>query len=319
MYQHIGLFLFMEGIVIKSTGSWLQVKNLVTNEIYPCRIRGKFRLEGFDTTNPIAVGDRVVFDLEPNQEKDTGIITTLHPRNNYLIRKSNKLSKKSQIIATNLDLIMPAITLLYPKTSRGFVDRILLTAEAYKIPVLLVFNKIDLYGEELADELNHWHKVYTNLGYECINISTFDAVTMDLLFAKIQHKTSLVCGHSGAGKSSMLNAFKSNLKIKTANLSMQHDKGKHTTTFAEMHEIADDTFVVDTPGIRDFGIIDMQREEIAGYFPEFRALMHDCRFSNCVHVNEPGCAVTQALNDGAIDPERYYNYLGMIDGQDLFQ
>lgn len=311
----------MKGIIIKSTGSWFQVKAELNSVIYPCRIRGKFRLEGFRTTNPLAVGDCVEFEIEKQNDnaEQKGIITQLYPRKNYIIRKSNKLSSHSQIIASNLDLVLPVVTLFNPPTSKGFLDRILLIADAYNIPALIVFNKSDLLDADGILIQKEWISMYESIGYPCLSLSATEKEGVTVLKEKLQHKTSLICGHSGVGKSTLLNALSPSLEIKTGEISMQHMKGKHTTTFAEMHTISEKTFVIDTPGIRDFGIIDMEKEEVGHYFPEIRNQLGACRFNNCLHVNEPDCAVIEAVMHGNIYESRYQTYLGIIEGQDIFE
>lgn len=307
----------MQGIVIKSTGSWFQVKTLNGNT-YACRIRGKFRLEGYKTTNPLAVGDIVEFDIEKSNEEEIGVIHTLSHRRNYIIRKSNKLSSQSQIIASNIDLVMPVVTLVSPPTSMGFVDRILVTAEAYKIPVLLVFNKVDLYDSVANEVLEEWLKIYHGIGIQTFCMSSFDGKDIENLRPLLYQKTTLICGHSGAGKSSIINALNPDLKLKTGIISDQHQKGKHTTTFAEMFEIDDKTKIIDTPGIRDFGVIDIDKKELGHYFPEIKERMSACKFHNCTHINEPKCAVLEALEKGEIHESRYYNYLSIFYNEDTF-
>jgi ribosome biogenesis GTPase len=308
----------MKGLIIKSTGSWYMVANHETQEIIPCRIRGKFRLQNLTTTNPLAVGDIVNYEIEKNEHPIIGTITELENRKNYIVRKSKKLSSKSQIIASNIDLVLPVFTLAYPKTSSGFLDRILLTAEAYNIPVLIVFNKIDLYDDELLKEVNYLMKKYQSIGYDTISVSAINKDSLLNLGKKIKHKSSLICGHSGVGKSTLINALCPGLELKTSNISLQHLKGKHTTTFVEMHFVNKNTALIDTPGIRDFGIIDINQTEVGHYFPEIRNLMNRCKYNNCIHVNEPECAVMQAVEDNTIYPERYYNYLSIINNEDSF-
>lgn len=309
----------MKGIIVKSTGSWFQVKSIDTKQVFPCRIRGKFRLNESKTTNPLAVGDIVKFEIEPaDDDKEVGVVTELYPRNNYIIRKSNKLSSQSQIIASNIDLVIPVFTLSSPTTSQGFLDRILVTAEAYKIPVLIAFNKIDLYDDDQKNILNYWNNLYKSLGYDTIEVSALENINIKQLFEKIKGKTSLICGHSGSGKSTLLNILDSKLTIKTGAISNQHQKGKHTTTFAEMHSITDDTHIIDTPGIRDFGVIDIEAAELGHFFPEIKALMPKCKFHNCLHKNEPDCAVVKAYEAEEINPSRYYSYRSILEGEDSF-
>jgi ribosome biogenesis GTPase len=313
----------MKGVITKSTGSWFQVKTLDSSQQFACRIRGKFRLEGFRTTNPLAVGDEVEFEFETNNEEfpdtPTGIITKLYPRKNYIIRKSNKLSSHSQIIASNLDLVLPVVTLFNPTTSQGFLDRILLIAEAYHIPAIIVFNKIDTLPDEGKLIMEEWIEMYESIGYPCIQLSATLSIGMDELSKAIEGKTTLICGHSGVGKTTILNALDPSLSLKTSTISFQHLKGKHTTTFAEMHSIKEDTFVIDTPGIRDFGIIDVEKNEMGHFFPEIRSRMGLCKFNNCLHVNEPHCEVINALGRGELSETRYQTYLGLIFDKDIFE
>jgi ribosome biogenesis GTPase / thiamine phosphate phosphatase len=304
------------GLVIKTTGSHMVVRD-GDHALYTCTIRGKIRLDGLDTTHPVAVGD--VVDFLPSKEAGKGVIYRLHDRKNYLIRKSNKLSSRGQIIASNLDQVVIVATLAFPRTSRGFVDRILLTAEAYHIPAVILFNKLDLHDSDLNEDMAYWQKVYESLGYTVMSVSAHMPDTLQEFKLQLAGKRSLFCGHSGVGKSSLINALSGSSFIKTAALSSQHIKGKHTTTFAEMHSLPDGIDIVDTPGIRDFGIIDVEKEEIGHFFPEIRQRISGCRFNNCLHVNEPDCAIVEAFETGEIDPERYYNYRGLLEDHDIFR
>ena len=303
----------MEGLITKSTGSWYQV---LTNEgqKYDCRIKGIFRTKGIKTTNPIAVGDHVDFELEP--EQGTGVITKLHPRKNYIIRKSVNLSKQAQIIAANLDQALLIVTLASPRTSLGFIDRFLVTAEAYDIPASLVFNKLDLFSDEGLEILAAYQAIYERIGYPCYEVSSLKGTNIDRVSAIIKGKVTLFSGHSGVGKSSLINALVPDLKLRTTEISGWHDKGVHTTTFAEMFELPQGGYIIDTPGIRELGVIDIEKNELSHFFPEMRALLNQCRFNSCRHINEPGCAVIKAVEEGDIELSRYESYLSIYHGND---
>ncbi|MCJ8210602.1 ribosome small subunit-dependent GTPase A [Mucilaginibacter sp. RS28] len=303
----------MQGLVTKSTGSWYQVRT-PQGELVDCRIKGKFRIKGLTTTNPIAVGDQVEFELEPDQE--TGVITKLQDRKNYIIRKSINLSKQAQIIAANLDQAFLVVTLASPRTSLGFIDRFLVTAEAYDIPAALVFNKLDLFSDEGLEILKEYTAIYESIGYPCYLVSALNGTNIAELKSKLKDKTTLFSGHSGVGKSSLMNAILPKLELRTNEISEWSDKGMHTTTFAEMFELPEGGFIIDTPGIRELGIIDIGQQELGHFFPEIRERMNDCRFNNCRHINEPGCAVLEALENGEIEPSRYESYLSIYHGND---
>src|SRR5690606_14342668 len=276
----------MKGLVIKSTGSWYQV--LVPNgDVYSCRIKGKFRIKGIVSTNPVAVGDEVDITLEDDQE--TGIITRLHPRRNYIIRKSINLSKSVQIIAANLDKALLVVTLASPMTSLGFIDRFLVTAEAYDIPVIIVFNKLDLFSDEGLEILDQFEEIYKEIGYECSRISAMEGMNVDELREELRNKTTLIAGHSGVGKSTLINQLIPSADLRTGDISAWSEKGKHTTTFAEMLSLPGGGFIIDTPGIQEFGIVDIEPQELGHFFPEFRARLNQCKYHNCKHINEPGC------------------------------
>lgn len=303
----------MEGLVTKSTGSWYQV---LTNDgqKYDCRIKGIFRTKGITTTNPIAVGDRVDFEMEP--EQGTAVITKLHPRKNYIIRKSVNLSKQAQIIAANLDQALLIVTLASPRTSLGFIDRFLVTAEAYDVPAALVFNKLDLFSYEGLEILADYKAIYENIGYPCYEVSALNGTNVDQVSAIIKGKMTLFSGHSGVGKSSLINALVPELQLRTTQISEWHDKGVHTTTFAEMFELPQGGYIIDTPGIRELGVIDIEKNELSHFFPEMRALLNQCRFNSCRHINEPGCAVIKAVEEGEIELSRYESYLSIYSGND---
>jgi len=303
----------MQGLIIKSTGSWYQVQS-ADGQKTDCRIKGKFRIKGITTTNPLAVGDVVDFEMEPDQE--TGVITTLHPRRNYIIRKSINLSKQGQIIAANLNQALLVVTLASPRTSLGFIDRFLVTAEAYDIPAKLIFNKLDLFSEEGLEVLADYRAIYERVGYPCYEVSALDGTNIAQVQELIKDKVTLFSGHSGVGKSSLINVLLPDLDLRTHQVSDWSDKGMHTTTFAEMFELPQGGFIIDTPGIRELGVIDIEKQELSHFFPEMRERMHDCRFHNCRHINEPGCAVLVALEDGEIELSRYESYLSIYNGND---
>jgi ribosome biogenesis GTPase len=302
----------MKATVIQSTGSWYEVKN-EANEIITCRIRGKFRLKGIKTTNPVAVGDFVDYKMEPH--KETGVITKIYPRKNYLLRKSINLSKQYHILAANIDQIFLTATIIKPETTTTFIDRILVTAEAYNIPVVILINKIDLLENdaELLQQKSEITDIYTKIGYQVLDVSASAKYNLEQLKNLMQNKVSMFTGHSGAGKSSLINAIDSRINIKTSEISLTHQQGKHTTTFAQMHDLSFGGSIIDTPGIRGFGIVDMKPEEIDHYFPEIFALKQNCKFNNCKHINEPGCAVKEAVNEGVISISRYVSYMQLLD------
>ncbi len=304
----------MKGTVIKSTGSWYIVRD-ERGELTDCRIKGNFRIKGIKSTNPIAVGDKVVFEYEANE--NYGIINEIEVRKNYIIRKSVNLSKQTHIIAANIDQAMLVVTLASPRTSTGFIDRFLATAEAYSITSILVFNKYDLYDEEQKQYLYELITVYEKAGYVCIVTSIVESKNIDVVGKILKGKTTLLAGHSGVGKSTLINAAESDLQLRIGELSSAHDKGKHTTTFAEMHPLKEGGYIIDTPGIKEFGMVDMDKKNIAHYFPEMRALLNQCRFDNCTHVNEPGCAVKLAVEKGEIALFRFENYLNILGSNDV--
>jgi len=303
----------MQGLVTKSTGSWYQVQTQDGTR-FDCRIKGKFRIKDLTTTNPIAVGDQVDFELEPEQQ--TGVINKLHDRKNYIIRKSINLSKQAQVIAANLDLALLVVTLASPRTSLGFIDRFLVTAEAYGIPAGLIFNKLDLFSEEGLEILADYRAIYENIGYPCYQVSATKKTGIKEVQAVLKDKTTLFSGHSGVGKSTLLNAILPGTEAQTGEISDWSDKGKHTTTFAEMFVLPFGGFLIDTPGIRELGVIDIEKQELSHFFPEMRELLNQCRFYNCRHINEPGCAVLAALEAGGIEPSRYESYLSIYHGND---
>ncbi len=304
----------MKGVVIKSTGSWYTVL-LNGKTIVDCRIKGLFRIKEIKSTNPIAVGDWVDFEIE---EDGRGVIHSIDERKNYIIRKSINLSKQSHIIAANMDQALLIVTLAMPRTSTGFIDRFLLTAEAYHIPVSIIFNKIDLFEEDdVMKDVDDFISVYERIGYKCYKVSAIDNRSCDLLMSLTKDKTTLFSGHSGVGKSTLINRMDANLDLKVGAISEAHSKGKHTTTFAEMHQLSYGGYIIDTPGIKELGLVDMEKEEISAYFPEMRAIRHQCKFNNCLHLNEPKCAVIAAVEKGDIAASRYNSYLGIMNGEEL--
>ena len=305
----------MKGVVLKSTGSWYQVRSFESGELFNCRIKGKFRVAGIKSTNPIAVGDVVHFHLEDHQEGQ-GIISAIQDRKNYIVRKSVNLSKQVHIIASNMDQALLVTTLAQPMTSTGFMDRFLSTAEAYSIPTIIVFNKIDLYGEEEMMELEYREAVYSAIGYKVLKTSAMQGIGLEKLKEELKDKTTLLSGHSGVGKSTLVNAVEPNLDLRTGTVSLSHRKGQHTTTFAEMHPLRMGGDVIDTPGIKGFGMVNMKKEEISHFFPEIFALSEQCRFHNCMHLNKPECAVKSALEENKIAPTRYESYLNQLNDYD---
>ncbi len=306
----------MTGIVYKSTGSWYTVKTDL-GAVYPCRMKGKFRMKGIKSTNPIAVGDRVDFDLDhDNNEEPVGVITNIHDRKNYIVRKSVNLSKQTHIIAANIDQVFLLITIDNPPTFTSFIDRFLVTAEAYSIKTILLFNKVDTYDGDTLNEVKYLAHVYRKIGYECIGISAATGKNIDKVKALMSGKVSMFAGHSGVGKSTLVNAIEPELDLKTKAISSQHMQGQHTTTFAEMFDLSFDAKIIDTPGIKGFGVVDMDKEEVSDYFPEFFALKQDCKFNNCIHIEEPHCAVKAALDANEIAASRYRSYIQILEGDE---
>lgn len=298
-----------EGIVVRSTGSWYTVLT-ASNETVECKIKGRFRMEGLRTTNPIAVGDHVEINISSSGE---GIISGIKERKNYIIRKATKLSKATHIIASNIDQAIVIVSLIKPRTSTGFIDRFLTTAEAYHIPAAIVFNKFDLYNEPLKELLEYYMHVYEGLGYKTLPTSVPDKKNHVAFRELLKEKVSLLAGHSGVGKSALINAIDPSLNLKEGAISEYHEKGKHTTTFAEMLTLSFGGYIIDTPGIKEFGLVEFEKEELGQRFPEMREYMHNCRFNNCLHLDEPGCEVLKALKEGTIAEFRYINYLNMLE------
>lgn len=300
------------GVVIRSTGSSCNVRD-EAGMILECRLKGNFRIKGIRSTNPLAVGDRVQYTLSNADE--VGLINFIEPRFNYIIRKSTKLSKQSHIIAANIDQAVVMVTLSSPRTSTGFIDRFLVTSEAYHIPAMLIFNKIDLATGTSATKIKQLNSLYESLGYKCFKTSALERIGIDEVKKVLKDKVTLISGHSGVGKTALINTIEPGLLRKEGKISDYHQKGKHTTTFAEMLPLSFGGFIIDTPGIKEFGLVDFDKQEIAERFPEMRDLMHECQFSNCTHVHEPGCAVKVALQKGQISESRYNNYISILNDE----
>lgn len=299
------------GTVIRSTGSWSTVL-LESSEIQECKLRGNFRIKGIKSTNPIAVVDKV--DVEEDLKDDTkGVIINIHDRKNYIVRKSVNLSKRSHILAANIDQLIVLATVAEPRTSLGFIDRMLVTAEAYAIPSVIVFNKTDLLTETGFEILADYSEIYKEIGYEVLQVSAVSGEGTQDLIELMKDKTSLIAGHSGVGKSTLINAIQPKLDLKVGSISDVHRKGTHTTTFAEMFELSFGGFIIDSPGIKEFGMIDMDNDQIGHYFPEIFKSSEDCRFHNCTHQQEPGCAVVAAVENGTVAPMRFNTYLSILE------
>ncbi len=299
-----------EGLVIRTTGSWYRVL-LADGGQRDCRLRGNYRLRGNKQTNPVAVGDHVLFEM---QEDGTGVIHEVEDRKNYIVRRATKLSKQTHVIAANIDLLCIVATLGLPRTSTGFIDRLLVTAEAYHIPAAILFNKSDLMvDDELRALQQEVGDIYRKVGYPVLEVSALEGTGVDAVKEMIADKTVLFSGHSGVGKSALLNAISPGLGLKVGQISDWSLKGKHTTTFAEIFPIQHSTFLIDTPGIKEFGMVDFNRQELSHFFPEMRERLHDCHFANCTHRHEPGCAIKKAVDDGLISEERYHNYLNILE------
>lgn len=301
----------MKALLYKSTGSWYVVKD-EANRIYNARIKGIFKIDGITSTNPLAVGDTVDIELE-NELESTATIIGIHERKNYVARISPHNKNLHHIVASNLDQSILFATLKDPKTSQGFMDRFLCACEAFHVPPILVFNKADIYKKKEQDRFADLKAMYEKIGYTVILTSITNLTGTEELKTVLHQKTTLLCGHSGVGKSSLINSIFPKLNLKTKEVSNWSGKGMHTTTFAEMFDLPLGGKIIDTPGVREFGLVDIEKHELAHYFPEMRRRMNDCQFNNCMHTNEPGCAIKQALNDGDIHVDRYVSYLTILD------
>ena len=298
---------------MRSTGSWYTIMG-DKGALVDCRLKGRMRIKGSSATNPVAVGDRVLYQM---QEGDpTGVISQVLERHNYIVRKAKKLSKSTHVIAANIDQLLLVVTLTMPRTTIGFIDRVLVTAEAYHIPAVVVFNKTDLYGEGLVEEMQELMETYRGAGYACLAVSAQNGDGLEALRSAMKDKVSLLTGNSGVGKSTLINKLQPGLDLKVKAISAYHEKGMHATTFAEMYHLSFGGYIIDTPGIREFGLIDFDRQEVAERFPELRRYMHQCKYSNCTHTHEPGCAVKQALDNGEISTRRYDSYLRIFYNDD---
>lgn len=300
------------GLVTKNTGSWYHVRTDEGDNV-ECKLRGNFRLKGIKSTNPISVGDRVAFDYN---EDGTGLITQIEERKNYIIRKSSNLSKQSHIIASNIDLCFLVVTIAEPETSTVFIDRFLASAEAYRIPVYLVFNKIDVCDEDDMEYIDGLVNLYEYIGYPCVKVSALTDKGVEKLKDIIKNKITLFSGHSGVGKSTLVNALIPGVELKTGAVSEYHGKGMHTTTFSEMIDVPSGGYIIDTPGIKGFGTVDLEREQLSHYFREIFEESKNCRFNNCIHINEPNCAVVAAVEEHRINQSRYNSYLNMMNEED---
>ncbi len=303
-----------QGLIIRSTGSWYDIRN-VDGHIYKGRLKGKFKIKGLKVTNPIAVGDRVTFTVEDEIE-NTAIISDITQRENYIIRQSVHKTAHGHILAANLDQAVLLATLAMPRTSLGFIDRFLVSAESFRILTTIVFNKSDILNDEGLAYQDEIIELYSQIGYNCLITSATEGEGIDAFRQLLDQKVTLLAGHSGVGKSTLVNAIAPNLNLRTNEVSTFANKGVHTTTFAEMFELAPGTFIIDTPGIKELGLMDTSKEEISHYFPEMRNRLNQCRFDNCLHLNEPGCAIKDAVSEGRIAESRYMSYLSMVDGGD---
>lgn len=303
----------MIGLVVKNTGSGYWVKNDTDGQLFECKIKGNFRIKGIKSTNPVAVGDRVSFDMP---KEGTGWITAIEERKNYIVRKPTNLSKQLHIIAANLDQLLLIVTINHPETSTVFIDRALATSEAYQVNAKIIINKMDIYDEGETEYAKALKFLYETIGYECLTVSAKTGENIDKLREIIKGKTTLLSGNSGVGKSSLINAIAPEFETKTGEISDAHNKGMHTTTFSEMFETEAGTYLIDTPGIKGFGTIDFKREEVGHYFPEIFRESSNCKFGNCTHIHEPGCAVLKAIEEHTISESRYNSYLSILDDCD---
>ena len=311
-----------KGIVIKSTGSWYTVE-AENGERFECKIKGKFRIKGIRSTNPVAVGDRVEFSVQSvssdENEQKIGLISGIEERKNYIIRRSQNLSKQSHIIAANIDQAVLVVTLNFPVTTTTFIDRYLASAEAYRIPVLIVFNKVDRCKPEELAELAELTEIYQKVGYKCISTSAITLAGIDALKEALKDKINVVNGHSGVGKSTLINILEPGLKLKTMDVSNSHKTGRHTTTFTTLYKLHFGGYIIDTPGIKAFGMLEMEAWEISHYFPEIFKISEKCQYNNCSHTHEPECAVKKAVESGEIAHSRFISYLGLLEADDKYR
>jgi len=301
-----------QGLVIKSTGSRYRVM-CGNGSIVECTIKGKFRVKDLRTTNPVAVGDNVLFEFE--KKDNSGVITEVLDRKNYILRRSSNLSKQFQVIAANVDQVILMITIILPVTPVEFIDRFLITAEAYRVPASIIINKTDIYGEQENERMEQLISVYSNIGYECFRLSLTSGTGIGPVKERLENRITLLSGNSGVGKTTLLNVLEPSLNLKTGEVSDYHKQGKHITTFPEMHRMPFGGYVIDTPGLRGFGVVDMERNEIYHFFPEIFRISKDCRFYNCLHLDEPGCAVRKAVEQGTINPMRYRSYVSILEDE----
>ena len=301
-----------QGLVIKSTGSRYRVM-CGNGSIVECTIKGKFRVKDLRTTNPVAVGDNVLFEFE--KKDNSGVITEVLDRKNYILRRSSNLSKQFQVIAANVDQVILMITIILPVTPVEFIDRFLITAEAYRVPASIIINKTDIYGEQENERMEQLISVYSNIGYECFRLSLTSGTGIGPVKEKLEKRITLLSGNSGVGKTTLLNVLEPSFNLKTGEISDYHKQGKHITTFPEMHRMPFGGYVIDTPGLRGFGVVDMERNEIYHFFPEIFRISKDCRFYNCLHLDEPGCAVRKAVEQGTINPMRYRSYVSILEDE----
>ena len=304
----------MKGLVYKSTGNWYDV-HTDSKVVYKCNIKGKFRSLGIKSTNPVAVGDRVVFEVT-DELNLKGLIVKIENRDNYIIRKSVNLSKQTHIIASNIDCCFLFVTPSNPQTSSLFIDRILVSTKSYGIETVILFNKTDIYSEKDDELINNLNNIYKTVGYKTLRISVKKGTNIDLVKSLMKNKVSVFTGHSGVGKSSLINNLDPSLNLRTSIISKQNEQGQHTTTFAEMFDLADGAKIIDSPGIKGFGLIDIDKNEIGGYFNEIAKLSQNCKFNNCLHNNEPSCAVKKAVDKNEISKSRYNNYLSLLNSDD---
>lgn len=300
-----------KGLVYKSTGSWYVLKD-EAGKLWNARMKGVFKLDGITSTNPIAVGDEVDFELE-NEGESSVMITRIHDRRNYINRQSPRHKHQQHIVAANIDQSLLIATLRDPRTSQGFIDRFLVACEMYHVPAIIVFNKFDLYREKELEQFELVRNVYEEVGYTVVPMSVKEGTGVAEVNELLLNKTTLISGHSGVGKSSFINAVIPDSSIRTRDVSGWSGKGQHTTTFAEMHDLPAGGKIIDTPGMREFGLVEVDKAELSGYFPEMRQRLNDCQFNNCLHINEPGCAIKQAVVDGEIDEDRYVSYYNILE------